>query len=348
MSSIGFVSVSRILIRCDSSNVIGSGHVIRCLALAKELRHGGHEPEFVTRNYDGSLVELLTHAGFVVRIIPDLGTLGDAETVGCLVRSGGFELVVKDHYGLDITWDALISEQSKLVVVDDRAGLPTHCDLYLNPSLEEIDLASNDGWLEAPTKMLGPKFTLIGDDILSNLFLNNENSSLEPRLSRVLISVGGVPSLQHLISVIKEVRQEVIFNDCTITVALGVGQPNLSMKSAIETVLSSEDRAIWGRSAFVKALTSTDLLISSGGSVVWERACLGIPAIHWAIADNQLGVCRMVERYGAGIVVNNADELGPAFSQISNAWLSRISERSRAMCDGLGVKRVAQKCAEIF
>ena len=94
--------------------------------------------------------------------------------------------------------------------------------------------------------MLGPKFTLIGDDILSNLFLNNESSSLEPRFSRVLISVGGVPSLQHLISVIKEVRQEVIFNDRTITVALGVGQPNLFDEISHRTVLSSEDRAIWG------------------------------------------------------------------------------------------------------
>lgn len=340
--------MSRILIRCDSSNVIGSGHMIRCLALAKELRDAGNEPEFVTRDYDGSVVGLLTQAGFAVHIISDLGIMGDAETVCCLIRSGGFDLVVKDHYGLDVVWDTLISGKAKLVVVDDRAGNPTYCHLYLNPSLEEIDFVSNDGWLVAPTRLLGPKFTLIGDDILSNLVLNNEGSSLKSLLSRVLVCVGGVPSIPHLISVVKEVRREAIFDHCTITVALGLGQPDLSMKSAIESVLYCGDRVIWGRSAFVKALTSADLLVSSGGSVVWERACLGVPAIHWAIADNQLGVCRMVERYGAGIVVNNVNELVSAFSHISDAWLARTSERSRAMCDGLGVKRVVQKCAEIL
>ena len=76
---------------------------------------------------------------------------------------------------------------------------------------------------------------------------------------------------------------------------------------------------------------------------------MGIPAIHWAIADNQLGVCRIVERYGAGIVVNSVEELRHLlFSKIGDGWLARVSERSSAMCDGLGVKRVAQRCAEIF
>ena len=58
----------------------------------------------------------------------------------------------------------------------------------------------------------------------------------------------------------------------------------------------------------------------------------------------------MVERYGAGIVVNNADEPGPAFSQISNVLFSRISERSRAMCDDVGLsvspKSVLRFCSD--
>ena len=168
--------------------------------------NGGHKPEFVTRNYDGSLVELLTHAGFVVRIIPDLGTLGDAETVGCLVRSGGFELVVKDHYGLDITWDALISEQAKLVVVDDRAGYATSCDIYLNPCIEEMDVGEVPDWLDAKFRLLGPKYALVGEDVVSWRTSLSERFVSECRFTEILICVGGMPSAKILEGVIKEVR----------------------------------------------------------------------------------------------------------------------------------------------
>ena len=115
--------------------------------------------------------------------------------------------------------------------------------------------------------------------------MNNESSSLEPRLSRVLISVGGVPSLQHLISVIKEVRQEVIFNDCTITVALGVGQPNLSMKSAIETVLSLRGSRDLGEVSICKSIN----VYGSADIVGWQR-CLG--ASLFGNSGNSLGNCR--------------------------------------------------------
>ena len=49
----------RILIRCDASLSIGSGHVMRCRTLARQLRLQGAEVLFLCRRQPGDLISLL-------------------------------------------------------------------------------------------------------------------------------------------------------------------------------------------------------------------------------------------------------------------------------------------------
>ena len=53
--------MTRILIRCDASMLIGSGHVMRCRTLARELRRLGAEVNFLCRRQPGDLISLLKH-----------------------------------------------------------------------------------------------------------------------------------------------------------------------------------------------------------------------------------------------------------------------------------------------
>ena len=48
-----------ILIRCDASLLIGSGHVMRCRTLARELQSCGAEVVFLCRRQPGNLIGLL-------------------------------------------------------------------------------------------------------------------------------------------------------------------------------------------------------------------------------------------------------------------------------------------------
>ena len=338
----------KVLVRCDSSRIIGMGHVFRCLTLATELQSIGNKVEFAVCDQNGGATDLIEDQGFNVHIVPRVSNLDDAFVACRLIRSKVFDVVIKDHYELNIEWDKLVAKEAKLVVIDDRTGYATFCDLYLNPCIEENDVAKDEGWLLAKSRLLGPKYALVGKDIVALRRSQHDRFVSEFRFTEILIYAGGIPSVKILEAVIKEVRRSVLFDECNLTVALGVSEPNPITRSMIDTVLSERDRMIWGRAKLVAALGSTDLLVASGGSIAWERTCLGVPAIHVVVASNQLGVCRIVERHEAGIAVNSVEELSSAFSKISNGWLARVSKRSSAMCDGLGVKRVVQKCAEIL
>ena len=60
----------QILIRCDASLLIGSGHVMRCRTLARELQRCGGTVSFLCRRQLGDLIGLLEQE-FSVLALPE-------------------------------------------------------------------------------------------------------------------------------------------------------------------------------------------------------------------------------------------------------------------------------------
>ena len=56
----------RIILRTDASLKIGSGHAMRCLTLAEELKKSGAEITFISRAHEGNLNDLIYHKGMKV------------------------------------------------------------------------------------------------------------------------------------------------------------------------------------------------------------------------------------------------------------------------------------------
>ena len=56
----------RVYFRVDASSKIGSGHVIRCLTLARNLKASGVNCVFVCRNYKDNLIKRINYEGFKV------------------------------------------------------------------------------------------------------------------------------------------------------------------------------------------------------------------------------------------------------------------------------------------
>ena len=53
-----------VIIRADASVHIGSGHVIRCLTIAKKLRDQGCHVQFWMEPLEGNLIEFVKGEGF--------------------------------------------------------------------------------------------------------------------------------------------------------------------------------------------------------------------------------------------------------------------------------------------
>ena len=168
-----------VIIRVDSSITIGSGHVLRCLTLADNIRAEGGECYFICRNHSGNLAKLIEDKGYTVHLLPApsskievleyevsschkwLGAswLEDAVDCSSILSTYQVDWLVVDHYALDYRWESHLRNRArKIMVIDDLADRSHICDVLLDQTYGRL---SNDYDSLVPfkcRKLLGSKY----------------------------------------------------------------------------------------------------------------------------------------------------------------------------------------------
>ena len=134
----------KFVFRTDASNSIGTGHIMRCLALAEALRQRGGSCLFICRAHPGNLISLVNKRDFEVQVLPfdyqavvDKGSDGDmmhadwlggdfradAESTMEILSKDECDWLIIDHYAIDFRWQRLIRRASgRLMAIDDLAN----------------------------------------------------------------------------------------------------------------------------------------------------------------------------------------------------------------------------------
>ena len=89
--------MNRIIFRCDASLSIGTGHVMRCRVLARELQRRGAEVVFLCRRQAGDLISLLEKEFLVLVLLSQAEPLSKLPLPRYYVVS---ELLRKRHTSL--------------------------------------------------------------------------------------------------------------------------------------------------------------------------------------------------------------------------------------------------------
>ncbi|MFN6338402.1 MAG: UDP-2,4-diacetamido-2,4,6-trideoxy-beta-L-altropyranose hydrolase [Cyanobacteriota bacterium] len=361
--------MSRILVRADAALSIGSGHVVRCRTLARELRRRGAEITFLCRRQPGDLIELLERE-FQVLALPEqplaaceglegrnlygawLGCGQAQDAAQCLralaeARIGGADWVVVDHYGLDASWEAQLlagllggAPSPKLLVIDDLADREHLADLLLDQNFFGEATASRYEGLVPPRcrLLLGPHYALMGQEYAQL------HSLLPPRteLRRVLLFFGGVDQA-NLTARALEALMDPPLADLAVDVVLGLQSPH---RQAVDDLVARRPHTtLHGPLPSLAGLIArADLAIGAGGATTWERACLGLPSLVVAIASNQLPFAQALDQ--AGYVQLLGDGAAVSSRQIRSALLARSAEPrletgGSDLTDGWGASRLA-------
>lgn len=296
-----------ILIRVDSSNLIGSGHLMRCLTLAQQYRNEGHRIAFVCRDLEGNLAGIVKEQGFHVYMLPATGQCDtltgygkwltvtqeqDAyENVALMKKISKVDLLVVDSYAIDATWEKMVRPYTnEIFVIDDLANRKHDCDIlldqnyYLNKEDRYVGLVPEHCEL-----LLGPKHALLREEFYQ------AKETMKPRdgqLSNILVFYGGVDAtdettkaLQALSSL--KANSELIDVDITVV----VGSSNVRKDYIAAYCHKAEFRFLCQVNNMAKLMAEADLMLGAGGTTTWERCFLELPAIVTAIADNQLKIC---------------------------------------------------------
>ncbi len=309
----------RVAIRTDASLAIGTGHVMRCLTLATQLREQGAEVRFVCRAHEGNLNPLIAARGFAVAVLPapqaaaqpgHAGWLGvpvatDAAQTGSALGDAT-DWLVTDHYAIDREWhSALRSSVTRIFAIDDLADRRHDCDMLLDQNLSDQGAARYDGLVpRACTVLASPHYALLQPDYAP---LHATSSPREGAVKRILVFFGGVDrdsltlrTLQALLALPGEALQ--------IDVVPGGSNPD---RARIEALAAGMERVtVHGQlPSLAPLMMQADLAIGAGGAVSWERLCLGLPSIVVTVAENQRTVAGLLSQRGLIDWLGDAAEL---------------------------------------
>lgn len=120
-----------ILIRTDSSKIIGTGHVMRDLVLASKYPHA--KIIFATQNLDGNIDHVITGNGYGLHTLQS-----DAITkLDEAVKQYDADMLIIDHYGIGYDCEKTLKTNNPglvLFVLDDTYQ-KHYCDILLNHNI---------------------------------------------------------------------------------------------------------------------------------------------------------------------------------------------------------------------
>lgn len=357
----------KVIFRTDASLDIGTGHVMRCLALAQALRAEGVDCHFICRSLPGNLITRIADFGFSAMALPcdpwldepaqdaslpaHAAWLGgdwhaDADGTAAILQKLRPDWLVIDHYALDRAWERKLRPFcGHLMVVDDLVDRPHDCDLLLDQTLGR--LATDYATLVPQGCLLlaGTRYALLRAE-----FSALRERSLRRRaaggLRKILVSMGGVDQLNATGQVLQALHQCTLPRDCSLTVLMGGQAPWLDeIRSQAAAMPWPCDLRV-DASNVAELLANCDLAIGAAGGSAWERCTLGVPSLLVVTARNQRDVARSLERTGAARVLGDIDSitmtLPRAMAGITSDVLSGMSRAASEVCDGKGAERVVR------
>ena len=348
----------KVVFRVDASVWIGSGHVMRCLVLADELKSHGYSVSFACLPQKGDMISYIESRGFdvVTLTAPSeyIQPTHEADYSGWLQRSvcedardflshiKAADLVVIDHYAVESDWHKRVKNElgCHLMAIDDLAR--TH----------DVDLIIDQTLGRNPNEYIGSARALTGSDyaLLAPNFLALREQGLNrvppKKKSRVLISMGGIDNPNATLSVLKALVGRV---DASFTVLLSTRAPHYhEVKAWCHQHHDVEHKEF--ESNMAELMLQHDIAIGAPGTTSWERACLGLPSILIPLAENQSMICAQLLAHQAILKVNLPEikeKLLAAYEQIISGWATYHTNNLR-LCDGLGLRRVVLEIQQML
>ncbi len=316
-----------VLFRVDASPESGSGHVMRCLALAEAFAARDHEVCFVSAVCPPKLRAAIRHRGFEWH---PLEGSGDEDASLDAVRDAAATLswldaqerppawLVVDHYGLDATWErAVRAAGAPILALDDLADRPHACDALLDQNAITDHHARYPSLVPGPARLLlGGRYALLrrefqeaarerarrmdaGEEGSTTVFLGGTDAeNLTLSLARALVGLG--PGLLlvvgHLNPHVDAIRSWAAAHD-------------------VEVEIASD--------AVAERLAGTRLLVAACGMMAVEAQALGVPSLLVPLSPIQGTVAASFAEQGGAVVLTPEAATDP--DRVAAAWAEAMA-----------------------
>jgi UDP-2,4-diacetamido-2,4,6-trideoxy-beta-L-altropyranose hydrolase len=341
----------QLLVRADCNAGIGTGHVMRCLALAQAWQdHGGRATYAVAACTRPIEDRLRAEEVEIVHLFARPGSTEDAVATIETARGCSAAWTVLDGHHFDGEYQRLLKQAGTRLLAVDDFGHAGHywADLILNQNAN----ATADFYVHRDSRtrlLLGPEYTMLRREFAPRI---GQPRSLEPQGLRWLVTMGGSDPGNMTPTLIEGLDRAGVAG-LTAVVVVGAANTNFDRVLAASRAgqVAVELRTCVRDMAGLMA--ETDAAIAGAGGTLWELMSMGCPTMTFSRTPLQESIFRDLQRRGTLVYLGGEDAADPqaiaaairglAFSE---ATRRRLSQNGRDLIDGRGTLRIMQAMQE--
>jgi len=299
-------SVQLIYIRADGNKDIASGHIMRCLTIAREIRKKKYHVCFLVSDSESCSI-LAENEPTVVPVTANnpiarsgIGFLQlqhadyqnpeiELDELSDLLQIHPGTLLVDSYYVTDIYLKRLQSI-TKVAYLDDIRAFDYTVDLLINyDCFTDFMIAEcrQNTYKNAGQLLLGARYAPLRPQFLE------QKISIRETVKNVLVTTGSSDPHHFALLFCEKLLSFCGDSTCNtladITYHIVVGNLNSDYKT-LKTFAdkTSNIKLYQGLTDLMPLMLSCDLAVTAGGTTLYELCALGIPSISFSMADNQI------------------------------------------------------------
>ena len=348
-----------IVFRVDSSTIMGSGHLMRCLTLAKLMRNCGNvDIRFVCRDLEGNISSVVSENDFNLIMLPSMGYNTDLsgydawltvsqeqdadetiDAIGSISSERQVDYVIVDSYAIDEKWEKKLRPfTKKIFVIDDLANRKHDCDYLLDQTYGIEKTGKYDELVPSHcVQFLGTSYSLLKPEYRK---IRGKINLIKQDIKNILVFFGGSDDTGETVKFLEALKQ----NGCKqyhFIVIIGGGN---SQQDVVKTFCDEMDNVEFHCQVdnMEYYISICDLAFASAGVNTWERCVLGLPSIITVTADNQREIATKMREQNAALILGNfeavtSEDYAQALRRIDEIDIATISKNAAKLMENDGI-----------
>lgn len=336
-----------VLFRVDANEQVASGHLMRCISIAKEVRNMGEEVFFVLAQ--NKFTERLVEENIPFEVLHSdwMDLYGELSKISKVVQQKKPRWIVVDSYQAEEDYLSQLQHWKNVLYMDDLAKDIYRVAAVVHYADWEQESKYGLNYEDSNTKVLcGMKYVPLREE-----FYPEEGHATK----RILITTGGTDGYNVAGRLLRKLCAEPELEDyrfATVVGALNANKNELQQlakeKSQIDLLFDVHDMG--------EQMRKSQIAISAGGTTLFELCACRVPTVCFSMAENQENLAKAMGKHGvmtyAGDARFNLEQLVDNLSKeirrlvVEEQLQQDYKQKMSSLVDGQGARRIAQLLVE--
>lgn len=334
--------------RVDANEYVASGHLMRCIAIAKACIKEGNKCIFFLA--EEKMTERLAENNIQYHILNSKWNNMEEEysDLIMILKREGIELLVVDSYQASKKYLEMLNNIFPVCYIDDMGKETYDIDMILHYGSWADEHEFESRYAKTQTKVLeGMKYAPLREEFA-------EYRAVAEREKSILITTGATDPYNISGKLVKELLKRESCLEHRLKVIIGAMNSNIS---ALEELLSDNRvELLKNVNNMGELMRTSQYAVSAGGTTLLELCASGIPTVCFSFAENQEKFCEEMEEYQIMLCAGDARNIADIHVKIADKLELFVKDeqlvqncvvKMRRLVDGQGAKRIAEAVVQL-